>query len=200
MQVGPYVFASSVSLSRVYEGVHYPRDVTGLSHHPSQGLTLLHLCSGGWCWRHISFGLHFCFPYNQELRQAAHPSPRRCCSPVGPAHPTRAPAACVRAVSLYWSLQRILSSLCYSFKNGKPSTDVQQWAQLASGGGNVAPLEPYTVPYASYMGMLGVMSGLGIASPFIRKMPLNLPSSIVKALARFLLGNIGLFSVPYKYD
>lgn len=57
-------------------------------------------------------------------------------------------------------------------------------------------MDPINKPlFSSYIGQIGVLSGLGLGVPFLPQVPLPRPPSITRGLLRFLVGNIGLLAV-----
>eukprot|EP00657_Telonema_sp_P-1_P003401 TRINITY_DN18209_c0_g1_i1.p1 TRINITY_DN18209_c0_g1~~TRINITY_DN18209_c0_g1_i1.p1 ORF type:complete len:164 (-),score=38.73 TRINITY_DN18209_c0_g1_i1:139-630(-) len=93
-------------------------------------------------------------------------------------------------------LYKLLRVAFERYKSRATPQDLKSWSEVASSSRKeLLMVEPLTVPYASYLGMLGVMSGLALASPFVKRYPLALPTSVVTSIARFVLGNAGLFAL-----
>lgn len=74
----------------------------------------------------------------------------------------------------------------------KPDLDLKIW-ELNSG----RSLEPIAVPLASYIGQIGVLSGLGFGVPFLKYIPLPPPRGGLKSALRLLSGYSGLLGIYF---
>jgi membrane-associated phospholipid phosphatase len=73
----------------------------------------------------------------------------------------------------------------------------QDWVTTAARGAHAGKtLDPFGVPFTSYLGQCGVLSGLGIGVCLLNQVPLPLPTSFVQGGLRMLVGLTGLM-VPF---
>lgn len=153
---GPYLWALCVSLSRVYDGLHYPRDVT-----VGAGIGVV-----------LSAVYIEILPIAKAFLEK-QPIPHRML------YLQIVPLTCMVLVKA-------------SYERVKKREIKEEWSQTAGRGRFIErKVSPHDVPYASYTGMIGVLSGLGVAEPLLPYFPLSSPRSIPVALGRILVGNVG---------
>lgn len=161
----PFLFAALVCLSRVYEGVHYPRDVlVGAAAGVSLAAVYMRV-----------------FPIINALVMKL-PLWARVIVLQGVA------LACTKA--LQWSHAHAQAS--------EPQENVSTWVSTAAVGDHKGKaIIPHSVPLSSYLGMVGVLSGLALGVPLAHKFPHQLPTSFLTAALRLASGNTVLFATYF---
>jgi membrane-associated phospholipid phosphatase len=159
--VGPYLFAFLVSLSRVYDGLHYPRDIT-----VGAGVGVV-----------LSAVYIEILPHARDfLEQQSRPMR----------------LFYFQLIPLFFMIV-----LKYSYERVCRNKKLQEeWASVKGEGKYKGRrVSPHDVPYVAYTGMVGVLSGLGVAHTFADFFPLHNPPSLTAALARVLIGNVGFIGM-----
>jgi len=154
-----YCFATVVSLSRVYMGVHYPRDVLAGA---LVGILLAKVFLRVLPW----------------MKEAGRWSKlKRLCA--------------IQVVAgLAWKAisnhNRVVRS--------RPDLDLRWW-ELHS----AKLIDPVAVPFAGYIGQVGVLSGLGFGVPFLKEVALPpAPTTSLRRALRLLVGYSGLLTIYFS--
>jgi len=154
----PYVFAGLVSLSRVFEGVHYPRDIT---------------VGAG-----VGVGLASVYMRVLPMLKAwvkTKPAVVRWALMQG------------FAIFVY-SVMRLYHRYTRRPSDEADIEQWRQTALKAYRSKKDLPLEPITEPFRGYTAMTGVMSGLALGETIMPNIPLAYPSNATNAVARAVLG------------
>lgn len=189
----PYLFASSVSVSRVYEGMHYPRDIA-VGAGVGVGLASVYM--------RILPGLKEFLKRQPALLRMGYLSSIS----VALAVATKSFAEYARRGTAQsdlalWAESAVASNPAKHAPK-KATGRTPSMASLAvkpttgsSGHGELPNLDPINVPLNGYNGMIGVVAGLAVGETLIGSLPslrMPLPRSRLVAIVRVLLGLTGL--------
>ena len=169
----PFVFATGVSVSRVYEGVHYPRDIyvgAGV------GVSLASMYM-----RVLPTVKEFIKKQPTALRWAY----------------MQAFTTLVYALmhGYYKYAKQQDNKRVLGFHRVHSRTALAEWEETASTGKHSGKvLKPIDEPFRGYSGMIGVMAGLSIGEALLPHVRLPPPTSTPKAVGRGVLGLAGLMS------
>ena len=189
----PYAFASAVSVSRVYEGMHYPRDIA-VGAGVGVGLASVYM--------RILPGLKAFLKRQPALLRMGYLSSISVALTVA----TKSFAEYARRGTAQSDLaswaESAVSSNPAKLAPKKATGRTPSMASLAvkqttgsSGHGELPNLDPINVPLNGYNGMVGVVAGLAVGETLIGSLPslrMPLPRSRLVATVRVLLGLTGL--------
>jgi len=98
----------------------------------------------------------------------------------------------VCAIQLVAALSWKAISAHHTRAKGLPDLDLRLW-EIHAG----KLIDPVDVPYTHWIGMVGVLSGLGFAMPFLKQVELSPPKPGLKCVLRLLLGYSSLLSIYF---